>query len=118
MLSALIDSRSRWLVGSSSTSTLGFCSISLQNSRRAASPPERTPVFLVASSRAKSIWPRISAQFLGNGCAVPLMEPLENRRSALDQTAMVLREVADRSLVSPDYFPGVNQRTVIAAGLA
>ena len=30
MLSALMDSRSRWFVGSSRTRTLGFCSISLQ----------------------------------------------------------------------------------------
>src|SRR5207302_1391727 len=44
-------------VGSSKTRTLGFCSISLQKSRRAASPPESASVGLRPSSRWKSIWP-------------------------------------------------------------
>src|ERR1035441_2851113 len=44
MLRALIDSRSRWFVGSSSTRTFGFCSISLQKTNRAASPPASTSV--------------------------------------------------------------------------
>jgi hypothetical protein len=44
MFSALIDSRSRWLVGSSSTRTFGFCSISLQKISRADSPPESARV--------------------------------------------------------------------------
>ena len=56
-LSALIDSRSKWLVGSSSTRTLGFCSISLQKISRADSPPDRARVGLRASSPLKSIWP-------------------------------------------------------------
>ena len=57
MFSALIDSRSRWLVGSSSTSTFGFCSIMRQNSSRAVSPPESASVGFSPSSPLNSIWP-------------------------------------------------------------
>ena len=57
MFNALMDSRSRWFVGSSSTSTFGFCSMILQNSNRAASPPESAAVGFTPSSCWKSIWP-------------------------------------------------------------
>ena len=57
MFSALIDSRSRWLVGSSSTRTFGFCSMMRQKSRRAVSPPDSASVGLCPSSPLKSIWP-------------------------------------------------------------
>src|SRR6266853_290230 len=91
MLSALIDSRSRWLVGSSNTRTLGFCSISLQKISRAASPPERTSVFLSPSSN-----------FLVGGSRLPLMKPLESRHARLDQRFVVLGKISNRRFVTPD----------------
>src|SRR5216684_3873329 len=94
MLSALIDSRSRWLVGSSKTSTLGFCSINLQNSSRLASPPERISVRLSASSRGNSSCPW------------------------LDQRFVVLSKVSNRGLVPPDDLSVVQEWAVVAAGLA
>jgi len=45
------------VVGSSSTRMLGFCSMSLQKSRRQDSPPLSTSVILLPSSPRKSIWP-------------------------------------------------------------
>ena len=44
MFSALMASRSRWFVGSSSTSTFGFCSMMRQKSSRAVSPPDNASV--------------------------------------------------------------------------
>src|SRR6266446_3338135 len=52
---ALMDSRSRWFVGSSRTRKFGFCNISLQKMSLADSPPERALVGLRASSPLKSI---------------------------------------------------------------
>ena len=45
--SAWMASRSRWLVGSSSTSTFGFSTASSAKIRRAASPPDSVPTFLL-----------------------------------------------------------------------
>ena len=55
--SASIASRSRWLVGSSSTSTFGFSTAIRANSRRAASPPDRLPTRFFTSSPEKSTRP-------------------------------------------------------------
>src|ERR1022692_1653066 len=57
MFSALMDSKSKWFVGSSSTSTFGFCSINLQKISRACSPPESACVGFSASSPLNSICP-------------------------------------------------------------
>ncbi len=54
----VIDSRSRWLVGSSSIRTLDSESIILESMQRTFSPPESTPIFLMASSPEKSMRPR------------------------------------------------------------
>ena len=116
MFSALMDSRSKWLVGSSSTRTFGFCSMSLQKSRRAASPPERTSVFLLPSSRWKQHLPQQAANFFVRGRRVPLMQPFECCRAMLDQSSVVLREVADGGFVSPDDFSAGQERAVVAAG--
>ena len=72
-----MDSRSRWLVGSSSTSTLGFCSISLQKISRAASPPESASGRLQASSPRKEHLPQQAAEFFGCGVRIELLQPVE-----------------------------------------
>ncbi len=54
-----MDSMSRWLVGSSITSTLGLCSTSLPNSMRPCSPPEITFTDLPMSSLENSMRPRV-----------------------------------------------------------
>ncbi len=55
---AVMDSRSRWLVGSSKTRTLHYASIILDSMQRTFSPPDRISVVLRASSPEKSIRPR------------------------------------------------------------
>ncbi|MNG17878.1 hypothetical protein D3C84_1018980 [compost metagenome] len=54
-----MDSMSRWLVGSSITSTLGFFRISLPNSMRPCSPPEITFTDFLISSLENSMRPRV-----------------------------------------------------------
>ena len=54
-------SRSRWLVGSSRTSTFGFATESSAKMRRAHSPPDSRRTFLPVSSPENSTrpsWPR------------------------------------------------------------
>ena len=46
------------------------------------------------------------------------MQPLQNRRAAFDQAAVVLRKISNRRFVSPNHFSRVHKRSVIAAGLA
>jgi len=58
VLSAVIDSISRWSVGSSSMSTFEFSIIIRERSTRTFSPPDNTFIFLAPSSPAKSIRPR------------------------------------------------------------
>ena len=58
LFSAVMVSRSRWLVGSSRISALALASIILESMQRTLSPPERTEVFFSASSPEKSILPR------------------------------------------------------------
>ena len=96
-----MDSRSRWFVGSSSTSTFGFCSMSLQKIRRAASPPDKASVGFIPSSRMKSIWPSKSAQFFGPRGGIVRLQPIENRQAGLNRGAVVLRKETDRNLVAP-----------------
>ena len=55
---AAMDSRSRWLVGWSSMSTLAPESIIRESMHRTFSPPERTLTGLYTSSPEKSIRPR------------------------------------------------------------
>ena len=52
------DTRSGWLVGSSSIRTLDSESIILESMQRTCSPPESTLIFLMASSPEKSMRPR------------------------------------------------------------
>ena len=108
MFSALIDSRSRWFVGSSSRSTLGFSSMMRQKSSRAVSPPESASVGLRPSSPLKSIWPRrpwiswrdaSGSKRCSHSTAV----------SPFSMTPVaILREVADRYLVPPLQRPRVH----------
>ena len=58
LLKAVIDSRSRWFVGSSIKSTLGFPIIILDSIHLTFSPPESTLHDFKASSPLKSILPR------------------------------------------------------------
>src|SRR3990167_7619560 len=57
-LTAVIDSKSKWLVGPSSSKTLAPESISFENIQRTFSPPERTFGFFSASFPLKSIFPK------------------------------------------------------------
>ena len=59
-----------------------------------------------------------SAQFFGDRCPVPLMQPLDRGHATLDQAAVVLREVANGSFMSPEDFAGVDEGSIVAAGLA
>ena len=58
LLNACMDSRSRWLVGESSTMVLASRSIIRAIMQRIFSPPESTDAFLSTSSPEKSILPR------------------------------------------------------------
>ena len=58
LLTAVMDSRSRWLVGWSSTRALEPNSIIRDNMHRTFSPPERTLTGLYTSSPENSIRPR------------------------------------------------------------
>ena len=58
LFTAAMDSRSRWLVGWSSSSTLAPESIIRESIHRTFSPPERTFTGLYTSSPEKSIRPR------------------------------------------------------------
>ena len=58
LFNAVIDSMSRWSVGSSNMSTLLPMIIMRESSTRTFSPPESTRIFFTPSSPAKSIRPR------------------------------------------------------------
>src|SRR5579872_367115 len=45
------------------------------------------------------------------------MQPFQSRGAILDQASMILREIADGSLVSPDNLTGVDEWSVVAACL-
>src|SRR5690606_28542100 len=60
VLSDSIDSMSRWLVGSSSSMTLGICSTRRPISMRCASPPEMTFTDFLCSSPEKRSWPSVA----------------------------------------------------------
>ena len=59
-----------------------------------------------------------AADFFADRRGIPLMQPVEHGHAAFDQAAMVLREISDGGFVSPDDFSGVDERAVVAAGLA
>src|SRR5690554_3004276 len=58
LLNAWIDSKSKWLVGSSSTKRLGFWSIILEIMHLTFSPPDNTEDFFKDSSSVNSILPK------------------------------------------------------------
>src|SRR5699024_2422803 len=58
LFTAVIDSRSKWLVGSSNRSTFALESIILDNMQRTFSPPDNTFSFFNASSPENSILPK------------------------------------------------------------
>ena len=101
-------STSRWLVGSSSTTTLFFTRMSFARSSRAASPPERFSVFFRPASPLKSSLPSTDAHVLDlarsgrSGAATRRRE-----KPGFERLVVVLREVADVRLVAPDDRAGV-----------
>ena len=58
LFTAVMDSRSRWLVGWSNSSTLLSNIIMRESMHRTFSPPERTFTGLYTSSPEKSIFPK------------------------------------------------------------
>ncbi len=66
LLNACIDSRSRWLVGESSTSVLASVSIIFAIMQRIFSPPDSTDAFLSTSSPEKSILPRNPLRYISD----------------------------------------------------
>src|SRR5579864_3530802 len=46
------------------------------------------------------------------------MQPFDRGGTGLDETAMILGEVADVVFVSPDHFAAINELAVVAAGFA
>ena len=46
------------------------------------------------------------------------MQPLQRGRAAFDEAAVVLGEISDGGFVSPNYLAGVDEGTVVTAGLA
>jgi len=117
MLSALIDSRSRWLVAHRTPRTLCFCSIQLAKKiSRSASPPRENLGLLVASSRGNSICPsnpRIPRWRSG----LPLMKPLEKQSCQAGSSALCPGQNIQPPLRDPDNFPSVRMTRHIA-GLA
>ena len=87
----VMDSRSRWLVGSSSIRTLDSESIIFESMQRTFSPPESTPIFLMASSPEKSIRPKkvrakLSPSVGGANCrshSIRLRSPSKKARFSL-----------------------------------
>ena len=61
---ASMDSMSRWLVGSSRTSTLASWSITIESRQRTFSPPESTPTCFFTSSPENSMRPSIERMLL------------------------------------------------------
>ena len=86
----------------------GFCSISLQNSRRAASPPESASVGFRPSSPLNSICPSRPRMSSFVRLRIELVQPVGRGHALLDRRRVVLREVADLRLVSPLHRAGVD----------
>src|SRR5580692_8199398 len=59
-----------------------------------------------------------TANFFADRGRIPLMQPLQRGHAAFDEAAMILGEVSDGGLVSPDHFSGIDERAVVAASLA
>src|SRR5882762_2049109 len=73
--------------------------------------------FLVAFFLLEEHLPQQSANFFGRSSGFPLVQPIENIRSFLNQLPVVLCEIANRSFVSPSHLAAGNKSAVIAAGL-
>ena len=67
LLRAVIDSISRWLVGSSKISTFAPSIIILDKRTLTFSPPDNTFTFLTPSSPGKSILPKKPLTYVGSG---------------------------------------------------
>ena len=99
--SAWIASRSRWLVGSSSTSTFGRSTMSRAKMSRAASPPDSEPIGFSTSSPGEEHAPELPAH--EGRCSrrgtPPRRSRAASRSSSVEHLVVVLREVADARLV-------------------
>ena len=93
---------SMWLVGSSISSTLGCCSISLPNSMRPRSPPDSTRTDFPASSPENSSWPSVARTIWSSSSGLrPLLHPVEHGQVGVEFVGLVLRVVAERGLLRP-----------------
>ena len=101
-------SRSRWLVGSSRTSTFGFATESSAKMRRAHSPPDSRRTFLPGLLAREQHAPELAAHEGRALARARLLENRERRGLAVGQhLAVVLREVAGAHLVAPAHATGV-----------
>ena len=106
--SASIASRSRWLVGSSSTSTFGYCTMIRQNTSRAASPPESAETGLFTSSPENSMRPRWPRTVLVPSCGIVSQMTCSGvERAVRQKIVMILSKVADARFVTPAHAAGV-----------
>src|SRR5580658_326985 len=107
MLSALMDSRSRWFVGSSSTKKFGFCSIKRQNQPRRFTSGQRARRLqrIFAAEKHLAHQP---AQLLLISARIELPEPVDGRHALGDGFAMVLSDVADGHFVAPLHLAAIN----------
>ena len=112
MFSALIDSRSRWLVGSSRIEHVRL----LQHDAA-----EQQPRRLAARKRLGRLEPFFAAEqhlaeqavnVLPRRVGVEPVQPLDRGHPLLDRAGVVLRKVADRDLVPPAHLARVDVRGV------
>src|SRR5664279_2093656 len=59
-----------------------------------------------------------AADFFGGGGRVPLMEPLQDFDTGLDESLVILGKVSYCCFMAPDNSAAVDERAVVAAGLA
>ena len=81
---------------------IGLCSISSQNSKRADSPPETQPP--VGSSQFFAAEQHLSEQTANlffRSLGIKLMQPVSRRRALLNQSRVILGEIADSAPRDP-----------------
>ena len=88
-------SRSRWLVGSSSSSTFGLRHAISASARRARSPPENPSTLSNARSPGKFHLPRKSRNCLRRRVRRDVAQVVDRRRAFVQRFDRVLGEVAD-----------------------
>ena len=105
LLSAVIDSISRWLVGSSNISTLEPIIIILDIRHLTFSPPESTLTFLTPSSPANNIRPRKPLTYVGSGSGEYCVSHSTIVSSLLNSAALSLGKYACEVVTPHLYEP-------------